>query len=350
MSEARFCSNCGAKIEYENDMFCSQCGNPIEGEIDSAPEEKPASGKIPEKKARMTKKLPVIVIAVVLIAAAALAVKYIFLKGTAIGYPVQFSGDNVVFLNKNDNNRLYKMNLDGSGKTRLDSEYTNCFAVEGGWIYFDSFNMYKIRDDGTAKIKLEDSSTGTWAGSIAVAEGWVYYAEDYGEQRNIIKIGTDGNNKTRQNSDFSINIALEGEYVYYVNVDDSHKIYRIKTDGTGREKIGDDKVPGRFMLKNGWIYYSNESDSSRLYKIKIDGTGKTKLCEDYSQDISVSGEWVYYSNANDEGKIYRVKKDGSGKAKVNNVKSLNISANEEFIYFSAENSGGKLMVIENDVK
>ncbi len=31
--------------------------------------------------------------------------------------------------------------------------------------------------------------------------------------------------------------ARQGDWIYYINVDDSYKIYRIQTDGSGREKV-----------------------------------------------------------------------------------------------------------------
>ena len=35
-------------------------------------------------------------------------------------------------------------------------------------------------------------------------------------------------------------VAKEGQWIYYRNLDDDDKIYKIRTDGTGRTRISDD--------------------------------------------------------------------------------------------------------------
>ena len=49
-----------------------------------------------------------------------------------------------------------------------------------------------------------------------------------------------------------------------------------------------------------WIYYQNISDNCTIYRIKTDGSEKQRLSGDMSegdfiQYISVVGDWVYYT-------------------------------------------------------
>lgn len=74
-------------------------------------------------------------------------------------------------------------------------------------------------------------------------------------------------------------------------------------------------IGGIFVQSGDWIYYSNHSDKHKLYKTKKDGTGKTKLNDDYIFHINLVGDWVYYSNG--EYELYKIKTDGTERQIVN---------------------------------
>jgi len=105
-------------------------------------------------------------------------------------------------------------------------------------------------------------------------------------------------------------VAQQGEWIYYCTYSDGRKLYKIRTDGTGRTKLNEDKS---FFINvvGDWIYYCNSSDDDKLYKIRTDGTRKTKLNEDRSWSINVVGEWIYYQNSFDGDKLYKIRTDGT---------------------------------------
>lgn len=39
--------------------------------------------------------------------------------------------------------------------------------------------------------------------------------------------------------------------------------------------------------ENGWFYYSNKNDGYKLYKIRTDGTSRTKLNDDKSLGVNI---------------------------------------------------------------
>jgi len=59
-----------------------------------------------------------------------------------------------------------------------------------------------------------------------------------------------------------------------------------------------------------WIYYGKLDDNAKIYKVKTDGSGKEKINDDMSLFISIAGNWIYYDNLDDH-KAYRIKTDGS---------------------------------------
>lgn len=96
--------------------------------------------------------------------------------------------------------------------------------------------------------------------------------------------------------------AAHQNWIYYSNFDDSGKLYKMKLDGTGIQKISDDNA--KFINVVGdWIYYINYSDGkSRINKVKIDGNSKTLLVEynECVEFLNVCGDELYYLLGNNK--------------------------------------------------
>jgi hypothetical protein len=119
-------------------------------------------------------------------------------------------------------------------------------------------------------------------------------------------------------------VAQQGEWIYYIDNSDGsknnryknkHKLYKIRTNGSGQEKLNDDHC--RYINVIGeWIYYCHSSDN--LYKIRTDGSGRTVLSDDECSYVNVIGKWIYYCNESDNKRIYKIETDGKNKKRVNN--------------------------------
>lgn len=88
-------------------------------------------------------------------------------------------------------------------------------------------------------------------------------------------------------------VLKHGEWIYYSNMTDSNKIYKITrdgTDGTALPVEGVDKI----IVKNDWIYYVNFIGD--LYKVKADGTDNCQLAEGIEYLIGVADGWIFYED------------------------------------------------------
>jgi len=219
---------------------------------------------------------------------------------------------------------IHKVRTDGTEPTQVYIKGSGIY-VTGDWIYYLDNGLYKIRTDGTERTKLADNCAG-----MTLSGDWIYYTNyvpvtnpnvftpKSSEEGNLYKIRTDGTGKIRLNSDDCRSINVAGDWIYYANYDDGSniylKLYKIRTDGTGRTKVSDDSF-GNFAyginVSGDWIYYHNSSTPpGTLCKVKTDGTGKTKLTDDSCAWINVIGDWIYYSSG---GKAYKVRMDGTAR-------------------------------------
>lgn len=265
-----------------------------------------------------------------------------------------------IYYNGYDDSNLYKVSADGANKVKLSTDDASFINVKNGWVYYsngsDGNKLYKIRTDGSGRSKVSE----TGALYIYVMEDYIYYinASDPGS---LYKIKTDGTGGkkivTLVDNGVAGDVIIDGQYIYYTNISElSTNVVRI--DGTGRRKLNSGMASG--LVKIGdWIYYMDHLDSNKMYKIRTDGTGRTLVINasviglnyndgylynsvttdledpkagkgglyrteistgqsklltfDIPYGINVVDEWVYFMNLSDGGRIYRVKTDGTSK-------------------------------------
>lgn len=159
-------------------------------------------------------------------------------------------------------------------------------------------------------------------GFVSMYEDWIYYV-DYKD--GLYRIRTDGTGKDKICSDDAFYINPTGEWIYYVNAEDGF-LYRIRPDGSGRQKLGNDDCSVPVLYKD-YIYYLADGGNKRrnmLHRVRKDGTEQQQM----TYDVSLHGfgfidEQVFFPagneilcKVNDDGKdwqqLWSVKEDSKG--------------------------------------
>lgn len=103
---------------------------------------------------------------------------------------LKLSGENIYFSNGSDKGKLYSISIDGDGtnEKKLNDDISWDIQVNGNWIYYSNNpydghtfmpspldqtrgNIYKITIDGTDRTKLNSE-----AGRLSeIEDGWIYY-------------------------------------------------------------------------------------------------------------------------------------------------------------------------------
>ncbi|AKA72290.1 cell wall-binding repeat-containing protein [Clostridium scatologenes] len=231
---------------------------------------------------------------------------------------------------------------------------------QGDWIYYSGSNgassatgnFFKEKNDGSGKVKLSDDI----AQKIWIQGDYIYYISYHGQNQksSFYKMKNDGTERGQLTTDIPTCVNFQGDYIYYIKYDntsvDNLKICKIKKDGTGKQAIGNER--GMYLsVKDDWLYYADLDDGSKIYKMRTDGSDKQLLCGDSALNyMNVVGDWIYYCNSDENNNLYRVKIDGSGKQKLNNSNSRNINIVGSYIYYSAmdENDNGSLYKMKVD--
>lgn len=180
----------------------------------------------------------------------------------------------------------YKMKTDGSNLQQMyDKRGASGKTVNivDGWIYYyDSDNegndsIYKSKTDGTDELKIYSGRT-----DIMIVDGdWIYY-EEY-DSKDLYKMKIDGSDSQLVvQEDGILSINVDDDWIYYSGSDDAGvpSLCKIKTDGTDKQVLYADNANDICIIK-GWIYYDinggedvNGKHVERLYRIKTDGSGR----------------------------------------------------------------------------
>lgn len=246
-------------------------------------------------------------------------------------YYIDYAGD----IYAGNREKIFRLKKGDAAPMLLAEDEAWNLNIDGDWLYYSNWSdnhcIYKIRTDGSDKIKVTEDP----ANNFTIADGRAVYVKLISSNIYIIDLSSGDRTEVRLNSDRSENLNVADGWVYYNNVSDGYRPYKIRMDGTERTRISDDQI--MFMVvAEGWIYYSNFSDGDKLYRISTNGTGRTKLCDDRAGFINVAGGYVYYTNASDSDSLYRIKTDGSGRRRIFNIGTgpMPINVVADFIYYN----------------
>ena len=229
-------------------------------------------------------------------------------------------GDWIYFINKHDERSIYKVHVDGSKLTKLNSDKSFDLNVTGNWIFYsnesEGYRIYRINLDGKERTEVNHD----WSFGLNVVGNWIYY-NNVDEYRKIYRIRTDGSERTKLNNDDSWGINVFEDWIYYTTLHQQDSIFKIRCNGNERYLVHNSAtgIYGSIFVDNGWIYYSdvyNNEAPGNIYKVRIDGSELTKLSDDRGGNLNFVDGYIYYRNISDQMKIYRIRPDGSGREKV----------------------------------
>ncbi|MFL0248320.1 DUF5050 domain-containing protein [Candidatus Clostridium stratigraminis] len=235
-----------------------------------------------------------------------------------------------------------KVNEMGNSGNNIEND--GYAAEQGEWIYFVNksagFNsLYKVRKDGTSLKKLFDGSIQ----DINVVDNRIYFL-NFSSGFSVCKINTDGSGYKEIITGLLYGFTIKGNWLYY----DDKGINKINLMSLKTEKLTN--VPaGSINIEDDWIYYSNISDKNRIYKIKTDGSNNTKLTDKRTSKIIIYEDWIYFTDLGDKNSpLYRMKKDGSDCIKVIDYGVTSFNIGKDTLIYNLR-IGNSQMVFKSDI-
>ncbi|MGE5473708.1 MAG: DUF5050 domain-containing protein [Ignavibacteriales bacterium] len=283
------------------------------------------------------------------------------------------------YRNPADGNKLYKIMVDGTAKTKICSLSCSYINASNGWVYFVNCTegsrsevLYKIKTDGSKLTKIittkEDSIT-----YVTVKGNWIYYCL----YSDLYRIGIDGKGKKlvkKFDESYPINSIniTEKDIFLTIDLDGGAAAYNLSLDGKKANPVlGHEEYQGDLRtirgtkpgispmiagVNEGWMYYIDTDSNDNLFRIKANGSGDAYKLTDskYSiKSMAVLNGWIYYlaSIPNEENcYLFKIRVDGKDCTKIyeskNYIEDFNVI--DDFIYLIEGRDSNVLLKIKND--
>ena len=291
-----YCKSCGSEIK-KGAKFCKQCGA-----VATLPAGRRETRKSQGKAAR--KKGLIILVLVLIILAVLAAVFFLLIKPKFLDSPAASVKQDSE--KAQQETRVKDDKAGKAGNTFGNLANGGGLVQSGEWIYYsDGQGIYK-----TADIKKEGNliCKATVPNNLNAMGDWIYYtAGKPGKHYNIIYRAKTNGSKSEILSDKPCTAldVLDGR-LYYQTADPESEgylgeLYSMQPDGSQIKTVIEDQCR-LFGAADGWLYYmAYEGENGVLYRIKPDGTGREKLVDPFKtcSVLVVADDWLYY--ARDKG-------------------------------------------------
>ncbi len=219
----------------------------------------------------------------------------------------------IYFQNNLDGNKLY---LYKNGLIKINDDIPEYLTTSGDKLYYSSKALF-----GSAVKTYTDQSTGASvftnvAGEYLVSDGsYLYYAKnsfiDRKDTNGIYRISLSGNGAEPQRivKNKAAYLAISGNYIYYSNLSDGKKLYKVSKTASGLENgtkvrsgdFADEKV--EYIIADGNTIYFNSTKTvagvgiaAAIRKLNVTTGKEIKLTTDAGKYLAKSGNYIYYIN------------------------------------------------------
>ncbi|MFE4894218.1 DUF5050 domain-containing protein [Peribacillus butanolivorans] len=202
-------------------------------------------------------------------------------------------------------------------------------------IPFSNNAMMAKKEDGTNEVKL----TSKGFGDINVMKEWVYYTVmPFSDVPMLYRVKLDGTEREKlvKGAEY---VQVNNDKVYYY---DSIKngLYKMNLDGTDKVQIYSPKaeVTVSFVVDHEQIYFykpiNEEGDEGKLYSMSLNGEHVRKLNDTVSYYQIIDGvdeQFLYYTDADEH--LYKVDKQTGKEKEITDRKFSSLIVDENWIYY-----------------
>ena len=199
-----------------------------------------------------------------------------------------------------------------SGMNNIDKTIVNSLVLYGPNLYYQHYNkdeglrLYRANVDTEEKVELSDKrvfiSTPYNGKFLTYDENNSFFLSMFNPANGQMELF---DQETR-----AYNIIVEGPYVYYMNVDDSYRIYRMNLSNYQKEKLTDYTVDCFNVYGDDIFFQKSSQDDPALMHMKTDGSNEQVVASGNFTNINCTSKYTYFYSFGDEAPIYRVPTSG----------------------------------------
>lgn len=254
--------------------------------------------------------------------------------------------DKIFFVNTYDGGKLYSMNVDESGITKLSDAVVSSINADDTYIYYvmsdvespsgmggisiPMLGIYRAKHNGK-QVKCLDRVSG---GVMKLLGNFLYYQR---YEDNKIKTMQCMDIRTREGKallDFPANpAAAAGTGIYYSGVTEDHNLYRYDIT-TGSSTLVYEGNVWNPDAQGGFVYFMNVEDGYTLCRYDVASGEVQTLTRDRMDSYLVCGNIIFYQrNSETEPALMAMNTDGSGATVIAEGNYNTLNATSKYLYF-----------------
>ena len=248
-------------------------------------------------------------------------------------------------------NELLESAYDRRSELNVGAGNTMGNLTSGGAFAFDKDSVYICdASSGNALCKIYGGRKTQLCGgdiqSINISGEYIYFV-DKSSGYAIFKIKKDGSGKEKVKNVMATNLIVLGSRAYFMNWNDECRPYSIKLDGSDMKKLSD-KSSSILYSYGTSLFISDKNSENEVYEMSLGGGNEKMLTNNPAYFVIGSGDSVFFRDGNEQLNIQRINADGLTDKALNNSRSAYLNSDGGYIYYINIDDGDCIYKVKTD--
>jgi len=185
--------------------------------------------------------------------------------------------NHIYFANWADQCKIYRANMDGEEVTKICDVGGEDLFQYGPWLYFSArdseSHIYRVRLDGEETRQINSDSS-----MLPNVHNGIVYFINWADNGTLYSINPNNPNETykRVYEKRVAHLNINGGDLYFTDWTTGGKPHRMELESGEVKKLGEDRA-GSLVVAGDWLYYQNGDDGNRVYRVKTTGGGRMRV-------------------------------------------------------------------------
>ena len=194
---------------------------------------------------------------------------------------------------------MWKINKKSYEPVELIKDNVKKYIPTSSYIFYTSTNDKNLKSYNIETTEIKEFGL-TGVEQLIVNDTYLFAVAN----NSIYRLNYDGQDKKKISKNANVSYAIEKDnIIYFVNRDDSNKIYRVDCDGNEMYKVADIKgvdgvssVNGQkyMFVKDNNLYYINPDDDSTLWRYNMENGENDKIISSSVEILQNVDDTIFY--------------------------------------------------------
>ncbi len=192
---------------------------------------------------------------------------------------------------------LFRINTSGHSNFQLYEDPTQVVCLYGNNVYYQHYDqkkgleLYSIKIDGSEEKKIVSEAVAPYA----IHNDRIYYT-GWNSDHYIHSIGINASGAKVIYAGNCTNLTIQGDYLYFMNMEQDYSLCRIPFDGSSVETIINQRLATYNISEDGTsVYYQvDDGKNSGLYKLDLYTYNSSLIAEGNYNYLNLTSEYLFF--------------------------------------------------------